>query len=129
GVARPRVGWLLWEEDDGPQVRQRIRQLLHRLHDRIGHTVVVSDGDILRPATSGVVDDLQRFAVLLRRGPVADAAGLLHRGFASHLPTIPTREYEEWLGARRIRLLDDLRAAASRRWDEATEAGLWGDAR
>jgi tetratricopeptide (TPR) repeat protein len=129
GISRPRLGWMIWGEDDSPRVRQRIRQLLHRTHERTGITLVLADADVLRPA-SGVVDcDLDRFEGLLRRGSLAEAAGLLAHGFASRLVRCPNDEFEEWLDAKRVTLLEELRRAAARRWDETSEAGLWGEAR
>ncbi|MDZ7781221.1 MAG: AAA family ATPase [Gemmatimonadota bacterium] len=128
GVARPRLGWLMWEEDESPRLRQRIRQLLHRTHERIGRTIVVAEDDTLRPA-HGVSNDVERFEGLLRRGSLAEAAGLLSHGFARRLGTCPTDAFEDWLASRRTRLLEDLRRSASRRWDETSEAGLWGEAR
>jgi DNA-binding SARP family transcriptional activator len=129
GISRPRLGWMIWGEDDSPRVRQRIRQLLHRTHERTGITLVLADADVLRPA-SGVVDcDLERFEGLLRRGSLAEAAGLLAHGFASRLVRCPNDEFEEWLDAKRVTLLEELRRAAARRWDETSEAGLWGEAR
>lgn len=129
GINRPRLGWLMWGEDETPKIRQRIRQLLYRTQSRVGRSLFVTEGDTVKPVTSGFVCDLVRFEGLLRRGPIADAAGILARGFASRLQDHPTDGFEEWLVAKSVALLEDLRRNAARRWDETSEAGLWGEAR
>ena len=129
GINRPRVGRLIWGEDDSPRVRQRIRQLLHRTHARAGLNVLASEGDMLRPALPAVDCDLHVFERLLKRGSLAEAGGLLGKGFAARLPRSPTDAFEAWLDGKRVRLLEDLRRSAARRWDETSEAGLWGEAR
>jgi len=129
GINRPRLGWLMWGEDETPKVRQRIRQLLHRTQGRVGMALFATEGDTVKPVASGIICDLVRFEGLLRRGSLAEAAGILARGFASRLQDHPTDGFEEWLAAKRVALLEDLRRNAARRWDETSEAGLWGEAR
>jgi len=60
GISRPRVGWLLWEEDESPKVRHRIRQLLHRIHESVGGLMIEAEADHLRRATTQVRSDLDR---------------------------------------------------------------------
>ncbi|MEX0837282.1 MAG: AAA family ATPase [Gemmatimonadota bacterium] len=129
GISRPRLGWILWEEDESPRLRQRIRQLLHRTHERLGAPLVEAEGDHLRPLSTGVACDLRRFEALLRRGSLAEAAGMLSHGLASRLTGTQGDSFEDWLLSKRAGLFEDLRKAASRRWDETSEAGLWGEAR
>ncbi len=129
GISRPRLGWVLWEEDESPRLRQRIRQLLHRTHERLNGVIVDAEADHLRPMAAGVECDLRRFEALLKRGSLAEAAGMLSHGLASRLGGTPGNAFEDWLLSRRAGLFEDLRKAASRRWDETSEAGLWGEAR
>ncbi len=129
GVSRARVGWLLWEEDDTPRLRQRIRQLLHRSRERVGQGVIVRNGDRLRPGSVGIRSDLDYLEGLLRGGRLAEAAGLVSKGLSTKIAGPHSREFDDWRIGKEVWLVGRVKQAAARRWDETSEAGLWGEAR
>lgn len=129
GVSRSQIGLFLWGQDDASRSRDRIRQLLHRTSERVGRGVIGRRGDRLEPGPAAVQSDLDLLEELLHRGPLAEAAGLVAKGLAKRLPVAPGREFEDWRMAKETSLVERVRQAAARRWDQASEAGLWGEAR
>ena len=86
GIARGSAIWLLWEEEDNPRSRQRLRQLLHDLGVRLGFRPVASAGeDHLAPGSGLVASDLDDYSVALVERQLQNALSLHRRGFASRL--------------------------------------------
>jgi len=124
GVARRKAIWLLWEEEDGPKTRHRLRQLLHEVALRVGVRPVDADGDeTLRPDGDGLSSDLDDFMDALQGTDLRRALHLERAGFASKLRHVPCDAFEDWLEAKRVRLRRDLHEAAATRWDLHHEGG------
>ena len=126
GIVRSRAAWMLWEADDGPKVRQRLRQLLHGIALRTKTPVITSLGDRLQRPGKSVKCDID-----LVRGPInlAEAAILLRKRFAPTLVGAIGREYDDWLDTIGLLLVRDLRAHAGLRWDGGSASGDWEAAR
>jgi DNA-binding SARP family transcriptional activator len=118
GISRSRAIWLLWEESDDRALRQRMRQLLHAIRKRARYDPIRVEGDRLAPTGDGTRSDLRHYHELLATGELRQAASLHREGFAVNLPRIPTREFEDWLQAKRQQLRRLLRDAGARGWDE-----------
>jgi len=129
GLSRPRAIWLLWEESDDRSLRQRMRQLLHAIRKRAGCDPIRVEGDRLAPALDDFRSDLKSYRKLLSAGELRQAASLHAEGFAAKVPTIPTREYEDWLEAKRQELRRVLREAGAKGWDAHFPEGDWPAAR
>ncbi|HKJ01632.1 MAG TPA: AAA family ATPase, partial [Longimicrobiales bacterium] len=130
GVARRTAIWLLWEEEDDPKTRHRLRQLLHEVGTRAGFRPVVADGDdVIRPDADGLLSDLDDFAAALDGGVLARALALHRAGFASRLRRVPSDGFEDWLEAKRVGMRRELLEAAARRWDLHHERRAWATAR
>jgi DNA-binding SARP family transcriptional activator/predicted negative regulator of RcsB-dependent stress response len=129
GLSRPRAIWMMWEESDNAVYRQRVRQTLHGIRKRVGRDLIRVVGDTLEPATEGVHSDLRHYHELLASGEFRQAASLHREGFASKLVQAPSREYEDWLEAKRVRLRRLLLEAGARGWDEHHPRGNWPEAR
>ncbi|HSG08556.1 MAG TPA: AAA family ATPase [Longimicrobiales bacterium] len=130
GVKRRRVISLLWEEDDGPRPRHRLRQLLHDVSVRTGFRPVAAEGDeALRPDPAALPSDLSEFAAALNAGELRRALAFEREGFASKLRRIPGEAFEDWMEAKRVAFRRDLRTAASIKWDATHGSGAWAEAR
>ncbi|MBM4372918.1 MAG: hypothetical protein FJ098_14790, partial [Deltaproteobacteria bacterium] len=130
GISRTAAIWLLWEEEDTPRSRQRLRQLLHDLGARLGFRPLTGqDQSRLAPATGLVTSDLDEFHRALAAPHLREALDLLRLGFASRLDgRTGGEEYEDWLLSKRESLRRRLGEAAAREWDRARPAGSWPDA-
>lgn len=131
GLARASAIWLLWEEEDSPRTRQRLRQLLHEIRVRAGFRPVAGEGDEhLAPRTELVACDTDEFSNALADHHLRKALSLFDRGFASRLAARGrTEEYDDWLLARRETLRRRLRDAAAAAWDHFRPAGSWNGVR
>ncbi len=129
GLSRPRAIWLLWEASDDRALRQRIRQLLHGIRKRAGFDPIRVEGDRLAPVVEGIRSDLKHYRELLSTGELRQAASLHGEGFAAKIPRVPTREFEDWLEAKRQRLRRWLRDAGAHGWDAHYPEGDWPAAR
>ena len=128
GVSRSRLIWLLWEEDDAPSTRHRLRQLVYTVGARVrGQRLFKLRGDMVL-AGDGVSCDLERFEVSIEKRQVAAAAGLAGAGFLSGID-VPTREFDDWRTARSVALRSRLRDGAAALWSEAESSGDWPLAR
>ncbi|HSW28873.1 MAG TPA: AAA family ATPase [Longimicrobiales bacterium] len=127
GISRTSAIWLLWEEEDAPRSRQRLRQLLHDLGTRLGFRPLASHGEgRLVPGSGLVASDLDHFHHALTAHDLTKALSLFRLGFASRLDgRTGGEEYEDWLLAKREALRRMLREAAARAWDQARPAGAW----
>jgi DNA-binding SARP family transcriptional activator len=119
--------WLMWEGDDDADSRHRLRQLLHGIRKRAGRELVLTEGDNLSVPTS-LKTDIASFEAMLEAGTLGDAARLTSLGFGSGLTRLPSREYEDWIQARRAGLSRRLGEAAARAWDQSVEHGDWSRA-
>ncbi|MHB1191650.1 MAG: ATP-binding protein [Longimicrobiales bacterium] len=130
GISRTAAIWLLWEEEDTPRSRQRLRQLLHDLGTRLGFRPLAGHGEgRLVPGSGLVASDLDDFHHALTAHDLTEALSLFRLGFASRLDgRTGGEEYEDWLLAKRETLRRMLREAAAREWDQARPAGAWGEA-
>lgn len=131
GLSRQRAIWLLWEEDDGPRARHRLRQLLHEVGVRLGFRPLEGGGGdavSLNPAT--VASDLDDFFAALKPGTLSRALDFERRGFGSSLRRVPGEAFEDWLTAKRVSLRRELHDAAAGQWDSHGQAGSdWSNAR
>lgn len=130
GISRTAAIWTLWEEEDTPRSRQRLRQLLHDLGTRLGFRPVTGqDQSRLIPAAGLVTSDLDEFHRALAAPHLGEALDLLRLGFASRLDgRTGGEEFEDWLLSKRESLRRQLGEAAAREWDRARPAGAWPDA-
>src|SRR3989304_2724321 len=77
GIARASAIWLLWEEEDTPRSRQRLRQLLHDLGRRLGFRPVAADGeDHLSPGSGLMGSDLDDYSDALAEHQLQSALSL-----------------------------------------------------
>lgn len=130
GLSRTKASWLLWEEDDSPRTRHRLRQLLHGLRRRIGIEVMDGSGpDVLALDPSRLPTDLDRLGQLLRRRECHEAARLCARGLGSGIAEPPTRAFTDWLETKAAGVSRQVRVAASKAWDETRPQGEWPAAR
>lgn len=131
GLPRTSAIWLLWEEEDSPRARQRLRQLLHEIRVRAGFRPVAGEADEhLAPRTELVACDVEEFKAALADHHLRKALTLHDRGFAPRLERRGlTEEFEDWLLARRETLRRRLRDAAAAAWDHFRPAGSWSGAR
>lgn len=131
GLPRASAIWLLWEEEDTPRTRQRLRQLLHEIRVRAGFRPVAGEGEEhLTPRLELVTCDADEFKSALADHHLRKALTLFDRGFASKLESRGlTEEYEDWLLARRETIRRQLRDAAAAAWDHFHPAGAWSGAR
>jgi DNA-binding SARP family transcriptional activator len=131
GLPRASAIWLLWEEEDTPRTRQRLRQLLHEIRTRAGFRPVAGEGDEhLAPRTELVTCDADEYKIALADHHLRKALALHDRGFASRLERRGlTEEYEDWLLARRETLRRRLKDAGAAAWDHFRPAGAWTGAR
>ncbi len=127
GISRTAAIWLLWEVEDAPKSRQRLRQLLHDLGTRLGFRPLAGHGEgRLVPGSGLVASDLDDFHHALTAHDLTKALSLFRLGFASRLDgRTGGEEYEDWLLAKRETLRRMLREAAARAWDQARPAGAW----
>jgi tetratricopeptide (TPR) repeat protein/DNA-binding SARP family transcriptional activator len=108
----------LWEDEDCPKARHRLRQLLHEVAVRAQFRPVEAETDeLLRPDSEALPSDLDDFAVAVSTGAFGRALNLERAGFASTLRRIPGDAFEDWLEAKRIGLRRDLHEAAATQWD------------
>ncbi len=130
GISRASAIWLLWEEEDTPRSRQRLRQLLHDLGTRLGFRPLAGHGEgRLRPGSRLVGSDLDDFHHALTAHQLPKALSLFRLGFAARLDgRTGCEEYEDWLLAKREALRRRLKEAAAREWDQARPAGAWSEA-
>ncbi len=131
GVDRSHLAWLLWEEDDTPACRQRIRQLLHGLRIRTGADLFCEGRaeSSIRLDPRMVRTDFDLFEDFLRTGRLQDAATIVARGLGQAVARPPTDEFEDWLDAQRRGCEERLRDAAARAWDVARARHDWPTAR
>lgn len=130
GISRTSAIWLLWEEEDTPRSRQRLRQLLHDLGTRLGFRPMDGHGEgRLRAGSRLVGSDLDDFRHALAAHQLPKALSLFRLGFAARLDgRTGGEEYEDWLLAKREALRRHLKEAAAREWDRARPAGAWAEA-
>jgi DNA-binding SARP family transcriptional activator/tetratricopeptide (TPR) repeat protein len=130
GISRTSAIWLLWEEEDTPRSRQRLRQLLHDLGTRLGFRPLAGQGESRLAPGAGFVDsDLDDYHRALTTHELRKAHSLFRLGFAARLDgRTGGEEYEDWLLSKREALRRRLGEAAARGWDQARPAGAWPEA-
>lgn len=126
-ISRGEAIWLMWEADDKPGTRHRLRQLLHGIRKKAGQPAVSSEGDLLRPHPTAT-SDVQSFEACLARGALSEAARLASRRLGGTLARCPSREFEDWLSARHAGLTRKLGGAAAAAWDTSLEKIDWNAA-
>ena len=126
-ISRAEVIWLIWEVDDGPVPRQKLRQLLRDVQERMRTRIVENNADPLQPDASRTSSDLDDFHQSLSDGRLLDAAKTLQLGFAARL-TSTSAALADWLDARRLSLANGLRRAAASAWDEGLKIDDWESA-
>lgn len=130
GLSRRRAIWLLWEDDDTTTSRHRLRQVLHEIRRRLRiDPILSSGGDLLEPAWTMLPSDLGEYREALVAGALQRVLALQERGFASRLKKVPSKEFDDWVNAKRARLRRELRETAAGAWDEHQPAGAWRPAR
>lgn len=127
GLTRPAAAGLLWDSAPANRARQRIRQLLVETRKRVGHQIIDTPADSLRPAP-GVSCDFMKFEAALQAGALQEAAALAGQGF---IPGVLEKAdtFSDWRHARATRLLREVRSRAFTRWSQAFERGAWPEAR
>ena len=126
-ISRGEAIWLMWEADDKPGTRHRLRQLLHGIRKKAGQPAVSSEGDLLRPHPTAT-SDVQSFEACLARGALSEAARLASRRLGGTLARCPSREFEDWLSARHAGLTRKLGGVAAAAWDTSLEKIDWNAA-
>lgn len=131
GLQRAKAIRLLWEEEDSPRGRHRLRQLLHEVVTRLGFRPVISeDTDTIHPDPDALPSDLDDYAAALGRSDLRQALAVVRKGFASGLRRLPGEAFEDWLEAKRVALRRDLRDAAAKKWDRHRQGDTdWPNAR
>ena len=99
-VSRAEAIWLIWEEDDGPGPRHKLRQLLRDVQERMEARIVESKADPLQADTSVTSSDLDDFFQSLDDGELLSAAKTMQLGFAAKLAAT-SAPFADWLEARR----------------------------
>ena len=126
GISRSEAAWLLWEQDDTPKTRQRMRQLLHWTKQKAQWSIIDTDvGDNLVGTPEVVACDLRTYRELIAGGELASATDLLRQTFCGQLRGLPSEEYEDWLYAKRLTLVRASRDLASHQWDQGAASGDW----
>ncbi len=127
-LTRPRVAEILWRDAERPEVRQRIRQLLHTTNQRLGLDGVVAEGDVLAPGPL-LSCDLTQWREALSSGRLRDAASIGLSGFAPlRLPNV-AGVFLDWVEEVDVRLERSLREAAVVKWEETSHSRTWQEAR
>ena len=127
-ISRAEAIWLIWEEDDGPGPRHKLRQLLRDVQERMEVRIVESNSDPLQADTSVTSNDLDDFFQSLDDGQLLNAAKILRLGFAANL-TATSAPLADWLEGRRATFANKLRRAAAGTWDDCVTLDDWGSAR
>ena len=125
GLPRTRVLPLLWKSGTEPVLLRRLSQLIYSIDRRAGSALLLRSATSLRPDRELVESDVTSFVGALKAEEFTLASDLLDAGFLSGLSWIPTREFEDWMGARHASFRALLRTSATRRWARAEEEGLW----
>ena len=130
GISRAAAIGLLWEEEDTPRSRQRLRQLLHDLGIRLGFRPLAGHGEgRLLPEPGLVASDLDDYHQAIAAHELRRALSLFSLGFATRLDGhTGGEEYDDWLLSKREGLRRRLSEAAARDWDRARPAGAWPEA-
>ncbi len=127
-ISRADVAWLIWEEDDGPGPRHKLRQLLVDVRKRLDLRVIDSMADPLEPDRSAAACDLEGLLDSLAAGRFAEAATTLSRGFATAINSPPSPAFADWLEGRRVSLERRVRRESADAWDERVRANAWPSA-
>jgi len=129
GITRAELIHLLWEEDDGPDPRHRLSQLLYTLK---GKTRPISplegDRNFIWPRRGRVKSDFESFRTALKVGELQKATAFMNAGFLRGLTDVPTRAYEEWKGITEASLRSELRERASVLLSQAFPEYEWSNA-
>jgi len=126
GIRRGELISLLWSEGDGDSLRRRLNQLIYSLHRRLDETRIVRlVGDVYMFEEGRVSSDLEFFLGAIRDSRLADAMGVVGRGFLSGLESTPSAAFERWVESREWRFRSDVRTLASDRWREAEQRADW----
>ena len=125
-LSRRQAIWLLWEEDDTPDARHKLRQVLYGIKRRLGFQPVGTGDEDSLPYDGDVLpSDLEGFRAALRSGDLAPATVMHQKGFLSKLSAAPTEELEDWLEAKRVSVRRDLWTRAADLWDQAYRDTSW----
>ncbi len=127
-VSRAEAIRLIWEDDDGPRPRHKLRQLLRDVQERMEVRIVESNSDPLQADTSVTSSDLDDFFHSLEDGELLRAAKTMQLGFAANL-TATSESLADWLVGRRVTLANRLRRAAAGTWDDSVTLDDWASAR
>ncbi len=120
----------LWPEEEAPNARHRLNQLLYSFKKKTGVPEVIhsSRDEISRPK-SGVSSDMDEYAKALTKGDFSTCTELLERGFALHVLNAVGRNTTDWIKVREAELRRVLRRQAERVWHSSVRGEAWPDAR